>query len=184
MFVSLTAFNTASKQTKQYGILVADKKGRYTLKDFHNDKYGKVETTSKGNIMIPLKKVSASYGFKFSYNKKTKKATVSSTYSKKKLVFTLNSKNFSYYAGSKAKAVKKQTAFRLNENLVNRLKAEARRTNRSLSNYVECILMESVYNEPNDETKEAIKEAKSGKYAGTIDMENFESFMKSVIHFD
>ncbi len=57
------------------------------------------------------------------------------------------------------RVVKKQTAFRLNENLVNRLKAEARRTNRSLSNYVECILMESLYNEPNDETKAAIKEA-------------------------
>jgi predicted DNA-binding protein len=78
------------------------------------------------------------------------------------------------------RVVKKQTAFRLNENLVNRLKAEARRTNRSLSNYVECILMESVYNEPNDETKAAIKEAKAGKYAGTIDMKDFDSFMKSV----
>ncbi|WP_298646422.1 toxin-antitoxin system protein [uncultured Proteiniphilum sp.] len=76
--------------------------------------------------------------------------------------------------------VKKQTAFRLNENLVNRLKAEARRANRSLSNYVECILMESVYNEPNDETKAAIKEAKTGKYAGTIDMKDFDSFIKSV----
>lgn len=46
--------------------------------------------------------------------------------------------------------------------------------------HVECILMESVYHEPNDETKRAIKEANSGKYAGTIDMKNFESFMKSV----
>jgi len=78
------------------------------------------------------------------------------------------------------RVVKKQTAFRLNENLVNRLKAEARRTNRSLSNYVECILMESLYIEPNDETKAAIKEAKAGKYAGTIDMKDFDSFMKSV----
>ncbi|WP_313381166.1 hypothetical protein [Proteiniphilum saccharofermentans] len=40
--------------------------------------------------------------------------------------------------------------------------------------------MESVYNEPNDETKAAIKEAKAGKYAGTIDMKDFDSFMKSV----
>ena len=37
---------------------------------------------------------------------------------------------------------------------------------------MECILMESVYHEPNDETKRAIKEAKSDKYAGTIEMEN------------
>lgn len=36
-------------------------------------------------------------------------------------------------------------AFRLNENLVNKLKEEAKRENRSLSNYVECILMDSVH---------------------------------------
>lgn len=37
-------------------------------------------------------------------------------------------------------------AFRLNENLVSRLKEEAKKENRSLSNYVECILMDSIYN--------------------------------------
>ncbi len=44
------------------------------------------------------------------------------------------------------KTVKKQMAFRLNENLVSRLKEEAKKENRSLSNYVECILMDSIYN--------------------------------------
>lgn len=79
-----------------------------------------------------------------------------------------------------AKVIKKQTAFRLNENLLKRLKEEAKKENRSLSNYVECILMDSIYNRPNEETKDAIREARVGKYAGTIDMKNFEAFMKSV----
>ena len=63
---------------------------------------------------------------------------------------------------------KKQTAFRLNANLLERLKEQAKRANRSLSNYVECILMDSVYNEPNETTITAIKEARSGKHAGEM----------------
>lgn len=74
---------------------------------------------------------------------------------------------------------KRQAAFRLNANLLDRLKVEARKTNRSLSNYVECILMESVYREPNETTLDAIKEARSGQFAGTIDTSSLEAFMKS-----
>lgn len=44
------------------------------------------------------------------------------------------------------RTVKKQMAFRLNENLVSQLKEQAKKENRSLSNYVECILMDSIYN--------------------------------------
>jgi predicted DNA-binding protein len=79
-----------------------------------------------------------------------------------------------------ATAIKKTTAFRLNENLVNRLKEEAKKVNRSLNNYVECILMDSVYNEPNEETIEAIEEARSGKFAGTIDTSSVDAFWKSL----
>ena len=78
-----------------------------------------------------------------------------------------------------AKAVKKPTAFRLNETLINRLKKEAKKANRSLNNYVECILMESVYNEPNEATLDALKEAQAGKFAGTIDTSNIEALIES-----
>ncbi|EJW89995.1 hypothetical protein EVA_21898 [gut metagenome] len=37
-----------------------------------------------------------------------------------------------------------------------------------------------IYTEPNEETKEAIAEARSGKSAGTLDMVSFETFMKSL----
>ena len=77
------------------------------------------------------------------------------------------------------KAVKKLTSFRIDESLINKLKVEARRTNRSLSNYVEYILMNSIYNEPNETTLFAIEEARTGKAAGTIDTSSMDNFIKS-----
>lgn len=58
---------------------------------------------------------------------------------------------------------KTTTSFRLNNNLVERLRYMARRNNRSLNNFVETILFDVAYNEPNGETIEAINEARSGK---------------------
>lgn len=74
---------------------------------------------------------------------------------------------------------KKQTAFRFSEDLLNRLKQEAKKANRSLNNYVECVLLDSVYHEPNNETIEAINEAKAGKYAGIADTSSLDAFIKS-----
>lgn len=75
--------------------------------------------------------------------------------------------------------IRKQTSFRLREDLLKVLQQEARKANRSLNNYVESMLMEIVYSEPNEETKAAIKEARSGKFAGTIDTSSMEAFIKS-----
>lgn len=50
------------------------------------------------------------------------------------------------------------------------------------SNYVECGRKKSdslLLTEPNKETMEAIAEARSGKYAGTIDTSSMENFVKS-----
>ena len=78
-------------------------------------------------------------------------------------------------------AIKKPTAFRLSTGLVNRLKEEAKKANRSLNNYVECILMDSVYNEPNEETLEALREAKERNYTGRkiVDTSSVEAMIKS-----
>ena len=43
-----------------------------------------------------------------------------------------------------------QTAFRFDSELLRRLKIKAKRENRSLNNYVETVLMEIVYDEPNE----------------------------------
>ena len=76
--------------------------------------------------------------------------------------------------------IKRQTAFRLNEDLLERLKEAARREHRSLNNYVENVLMKVVYNEPNEETRAAIEEARSWISFGILDLIYFRLFMKSV----
>lgn len=75
---------------------------------------------------------------------------------------------------------RKQTAFRLSEALIDALKENARRANRSLNNYVESILLDAVYNTPNEETREAIIEARTGKSAGKLDMSSYDAFLKSI----
>ena len=75
--------------------------------------------------------------------------------------------------------VKRQTAFRLDSELLEKLKSAAKREHRSLNNYVECILREVMYSEPNETTKTAIEEARAGKYAGTVDTSSMDAFIKS-----
>ncbi len=75
---------------------------------------------------------------------------------------------------------RKQTAFRLRKDLLERLKIEARKENRSLNNYVESVLLDAVYREPNEETLAAMKEAKEGKDLTKVDTSSLESFLKSL----
>ena len=76
---------------------------------------------------------------------------------------------------------KKATMFRLSSELIDRLKELAKREHRSLNNFVECILLDVAYNEPNDTTKAAIEEARSGKLrnAPPIDTSSVEAMFKS-----
>jgi hypothetical protein len=75
---------------------------------------------------------------------------------------------------------KKQTAFRLNEQLLDRLKKEAKKENRSLSNYVECILYESLERNPNVVTRKAMKEAEGDHKLGKLNLTSLEDFTKSL----
>ena len=70
--------------------------------------------------------------------------------------------------------IRKQTSFRLREDLLKVLQEEARKANRSLNNFVESTLMDAMYSEPNEETIAAINEARTGKFAGTIDTSSME----------
>ncbi|MBO6057229.1 MAG: toxin-antitoxin system protein [Bacteroidales bacterium] len=58
--------------------------------------------------------------------------------------------------------VRKPASFRLRTDLLECLKRNAARENRTLNNYVESVLLDIVYHEPNDETMAAIEEAMSG----------------------
>ena len=75
---------------------------------------------------------------------------------------------------------RKQTAFRLRKDLLERLKIEARKENRSLNNYVESVLLDAVYREPNEETLAAMEEARDGKDLTKVDTSSLESFLKSL----
>ena len=73
-----------------------------------------------------------------------------------------------------------QTAFRLSNELLKRLKAEARKQNRSLNNFVESVLMDAVYRTPNAKTLAAVKEARENKNLETINLDNLEGFIESL----
>ncbi len=72
---------------------------------------------------------------------------------------------------------KVQTAFRFDKDLIRRLKIKAKKENRSLNNYVETVLMDIVYDEPNIETVAAIDEVRSGKQLEKLDVDNLEGFV-------
>ena len=73
-----------------------------------------------------------------------------------------------------------QTAFRLSNELLRRLKIEARKQNRSLNNFVETVLMDVVYRTPNKETLAAMEEAKDNRNLETINLDNLEGFIESL----
>jgi predicted transcriptional regulator len=73
-----------------------------------------------------------------------------------------------------------QTAFRLSDELLKRLKLEARKQNRSLNNFVESVLMDAVYRTPNNETLAAMEEARENRNLETINLDNLEGFIESL----
>ena len=75
---------------------------------------------------------------------------------------------------------RKQTAFRLRTDLLDRLKVAAKKENRSLNNFVESVLLDAVYREPNEETLTAMKDAKENGNLETIDLDNFEKYVESL----
>lgn len=75
---------------------------------------------------------------------------------------------------------RKQTAFRLRSDLVEKLRDEAHRENRSLNNYVESLLLRFVHDIPNKTTMEAIQEARSGKELETLDLSDFNTYVASL----
>ncbi len=75
---------------------------------------------------------------------------------------------------------RKQTAFRLRKDLLKRLKQLADKDNRSLNNYVESVLLEVVYREPNETTLAAMREAEAGTNLETLDLENLDDLVESL----
>ena len=66
--------------------------------------------------------------------------------------------------------------------LIERLRQLAKRQNRSLNNYVETLLLDAAYCEPNDVTLAAMKEAESGSLRNTtpLDLSSIEAMERSM----
>ena len=75
---------------------------------------------------------------------------------------------------------KKAQLFRLPVYLIDKLKELAARDRRSLNNYVEGLLLDAVYHEPNDTTKAAIEEAKKGELEGPVDTSSVDAMLNSI----
>lgn len=71
--------------------------------------------------------------------------------------------------------LRQPASFRLNSKLLAILKERAKASNRSLNNYVESVLLDAVYFEPNETNAAAIEEARSGKELEKLDLDNFKS---------
>ena len=75
---------------------------------------------------------------------------------------------------------RKATMFRLDIELLERLKELAKKEHRSLNNFVECMLLDIAYNKPNKETIEAINDARNGKLEdGELDISSVDAFLNS-----
>ncbi|MDE7462832.1 MAG: ribbon-helix-helix domain-containing protein [Muribaculaceae bacterium] len=79
-------------------------------------------------------------------------------------------------------ALKKNQSFRLPVDLIDRLKQLAKRQNRSLNNYVETLLLDAAYHEPNATTLAAMQEAKSGALRNepALDLTSIQAMEKSM----
>ena len=77
---------------------------------------------------------------------------------------------------------KKAHVFRLPSFLLDKLKELARKDRRSLNNYVEGILLDAVYHEPNETTMAAMKEVESGvlKHVPDLDLSSIEAMERSM----
>lgn len=79
-------------------------------------------------------------------------------------------------------ALKKNQSFRLSIGLIDRLKELANRQNRSLNNYVETILLDVAYHQPNATTLAAMREVESGALRNSkpLDLSSIEAMEKSM----
>ncbi len=75
---------------------------------------------------------------------------------------------------------KKAHLFRLPAFLLEKLKELASKDRRSLNNYVEGLLLDAVYHEPNEVTRRAMEDAKAGKTEGPIDTSSVDAMLKSI----
>ena len=76
--------------------------------------------------------------------------------------------------------MKIQTAFRLDKELLELIKAKAKAQKRSLNNYIEYLLYREIGNIPNEETVKAIEDARNNKNLTVIN--DLDKYLKNILH--
>lgn len=79
---------------------------------------------------------------------------------------------------------KSSASIRINSGVLKQLKEEAKREDKSLSNYLEALLYEMGYRPCNEETVQACREVREGKVAGVVDTTNLETIEASLFGDD
>ena len=77
--------------------------------------------------------------------------------------------------------IRKPASFRLRADLLEMLRRNAIRENRTLNNYVESVLLDYIFNEPNETTKAAIMEAKSRKSSNKV-YDNVDDMFNDILN--
>ena len=77
---------------------------------------------------------------------------------------------------------KKNQSFRLSVDLIDRLRQLAKLQNRSLNNFVETLLLDAAYSEPNETTLRAMEEVRSGALRNTapVNLSSVEAMERSM----
>ena len=78
------------------------------------------------------------------------------------------------------KEKRRATSFRLPTYLIDGLKLGAKRQNTSMNSPVELLLREDLYSEPNEDTRAAIEECRSGVELPELDTSDLDAFIKSI----
>ncbi|MBR1789414.1 MAG: toxin-antitoxin system protein [Bacteroidaceae bacterium] len=76
---------------------------------------------------------------------------------------------------------RRPASFRLRSDLMARLRQNAARENRTLNNYVESVLLDVVFHEPNATTRAAIEEAMSGRNRNKV-YTDVEEMMNDILN--
>lgn len=77
--------------------------------------------------------------------------------------------------------IRKPASFRLRADLLEKLRTNAVRENRTLNNYVESVLLGHIFNEPNDTTQSAIQEAMSGRNPNKV-YDNVDDMFNDILN--
>ena len=77
--------------------------------------------------------------------------------------------------------IRKPASFRLRADLLEMLRRNAIRENRTLNNYVESVLLDYIFNEPNETTKAAVMEAKSRKNSNKV-YDNVDDMFNDILN--